>query len=429
MTPSLDRTKEPVVKEFDTLTLPTPELTILPNGIHLYTLESGDQPLNRITLSYGSGSIEAEIPDALQLAVQLIREGTSTHSGREISEMLDYHGAWLKADALSHDCVVSLWSMNKSTKRLLPLLKEIVTDPMFPDTEFVTLKQKHKARYLLSQKNVTFVAAQNNKKQLFGPGHPINHSLNENGIEAITRADVRSAFNKVFTLTPRVFVAGGEMKSLLPDIIEFFGKFEVANADSASQIILPMTPVNAPDIIKSSVDAEHQSAISISLPTIDRHHPDYVPLRLVIMALGGYFGSRLMANIREDKGYTYGIQASLLGYREGGAVSILTNTAPQYVDAVIGETRNEINKLRDTLMSDDELSNVKRNAMTSLAATLDTPFSIMDQHITYMHNDAPVDYFAKQVEAIKALSSEQIADLAQKYLDPDKLLISIAGPE
>lgn len=429
MTPSLDRTKEPPVKEFETLTLPAPELTILPNGIHLYTLEAGDQPLNRITLSYGSGSIEAEIPDALQLAVQLIREGTKAHSGREISEILDYHGAWLKADALTHDTVVSLWSMNKSTKRLLPLLKEIVTEPVFPEAEFTTLKQKHKARYLLSQKNVTFVAAQNNKKQLFGPGHPINHILDESQIEAITRSDVQSAFNKAFALPPRVFVSGGEIKALLPDIIEFFSNFEIAIPSSSSQIILPMTPVKAPDTVMADVDAEHQSAISISLPTIGRHHPDYVPLRLVVMALGGYFGSRLMANIREDKGYTYGIQASLLGYREGGAVTILTNTAPHYVDAVIAETKNEINKLRDTLMDDAELSNVKSNAMTSLAATLDTSFSIMDQHITYMHNDAPEGYFAKQVDAIKALSPEQIADLAQKYLDPDKLLISIAGPK
>ncbi|MDE5659045.1 MAG: hypothetical protein K2I25_08480, partial [Muribaculaceae bacterium] len=170
----IDRKKEPVVKGFERLSIPYPNVTTLPNGLELYALDAGDQPINRITVSFSSGLMEAAIPDSLQLAVQLLREGTAAYSGSTISETLDYHGAWLKCDALSHNSSVNLWSLNRSTSKLLPLLGEILTKPSFPEKAFATLRDKHKSRYLLSQKNVSFMASRNDKKLVFGASHPIN---------------------------------------------------------------------------------------------------------------------------------------------------------------------------------------------------------------------------------------------------------------
>ncbi|MBD5258306.1 MAG: insulinase family protein [Barnesiella sp.] len=427
MTQHPDRTKEPAVRAFDTLRMPEPTLTKLPNGIELYALNAGDQPLNRITVSYASGLMEAVIPDALSLAAQLLREGTESYTGSQVSETLDFHGAWLKCDAGSHDTTVSLWSLNKSTVNLLPLLKEILTSPAFPEKEFATLRDKHKARYLLSQKNVGYMAAQIDKKNVFGENHPMSRILNAEEIESLTTDDVRAAYKQAFSTAPRVFVTG-EITDLLPEIIEFFSEFEFADSSHPAQNILPMRPVAAGTVATCNVDSEHQAALAVSIPAIDRSHPDYIPLRLVVMALGGYFGSRLMANIREDKGYTYGINGNLLGYREGGVVSIMTNTAPQYVDSVISEIRHELNRLREEPMDEEELAIVRNNAMSSLAAILDTPFSIMDHHISHFHTGTPDDYFNRQLEAIKSLSSNQIMELAQKYLDPQRMIISIARP-
>lgn len=429
MKQSTDRTTAPAVSSFKELAIKNPTKRVLPNGIEVLSINTGDQPLNRITVSYPHGLLEAGVPDALHLATQLLREGTPSHSGSQISETLDYHGAWLKTDALSHDTAISLWSLNNSTSGLLPLLKEIIHHPSFPEKEFETLRQKHKAKYLLSQKNVSYMASLSDKQMVFGKNHPMTKVLDAEEIEALTADDIRGAYEKAFAVTPRIFVAGGEIDMLLDEICEAFSTMPTTPPAMSCQNIIPMRPEEGQRTAVTAVDAEHQAAIVMSLPTIDRSHPDYIPLRLAVMALGGYFGSRLMTNIREDKGYTYGIQANLLGYREGGVVSIMTSTAPQYVDAVICETRKEIMRLSDTLMDNEELATVKNNAMTSLAAILDTPFSIMDHHISQYHNGTPPDYFAKQVEAINSLTACRIMELSRQYLNPDKMLISIAGPD
>ena len=125
MSQYLDRTIEPPVCGFSQISIPYPELFILPNGVEIYAIDAGDQPVNRITVSYDSGIMNAIIPDALQLSVQMLREGTTSYSGSEISNTLDYYGAWLKSDVLTGNTIVSLWSPNKSTSHILPILKEI----------------------------------------------------------------------------------------------------------------------------------------------------------------------------------------------------------------------------------------------------------------------------------------------------------------
>lgn len=353
MTAVFDRSKEPATSGFPTLVIPAPVVSILPNGIEVYSINAGDQPLNRITISFGSGMIEAALPDALQLATMLLREGTASYSGSMISETLDYHGAWLKCDALSHDTALNLWSINNSTLKLLPLLEEMIFDPSFPEKAFNALKQKHKAKFLLSQKNVSYVASVSDKKLVFGENHPINRILDADEIEDLTVDDIRAAWQNTFSSVPKVFITG-EITDLQPEIIDFLSRLKFSISSRPAQNIVPMKPRHGGGTAIMDVDAEHQAAIAMSIPAIDRSNPDYIALRLVVMALGGYFGSRLMANIREDKGYTYGIQANLLGYREGGVVSIMTNTAPQYVDDVIKEVRHEIHRLSDELMLNDE---------------------------------------------------------------------------
>lgn len=427
MTTSIDRTKEPPVKGFPPLAIPHPAVTRLPNGIELYALDAGDQPINRITVSYSSGLMETPLPDTLQLAAQLLREGTASYTGSRISETLDYHGAWLKSEALSHNSSVTLWSLNKSTVGLLPLLKEILCSPVFPEKEFMTLRDKHKARYLLSQKNVSYVASQIDKKMVFGEKHPMCRTLNADEIDALTADDIRAAYTLAFSQAPKVFVTG-DISEILPEITDFFARLDYTETPDAPLHVMPMNPLHGGKTETCDVDTEHQAAIAISIPTVDRAHPDYIPLRLTVMALGGYFGSRLMTNIREEKGYTYGIQANLLGYREGGVISVLTNTAPQYVEPVIAEVKKEMLRLCDELMPAEELSVVKNNAMTSLAAILDTPFSIMDHHISHFHTGTPPNYFEKQIEAVNALTSTEIMRLAKQYFKMDDMLVSVARP-
>ena len=262
---------------------------------------------------------------------------------------------------------------------------------------------------------------------VFGEKHPMCRTLNADEIDALTADDIRAAYTLAFSQAPKVFVTG-DISEILPEITDFFARLDYTETPDAPLRVIPMEPIHGGRTETCDVDTEHQAAIAISIPTIDRTHPDYIPLRLAVMALGGYFGSRLMTNIREEKGYTYGIQANLLGYREGGVISVLTNTAPQYVEPVIAEVKKEMLRLCDELMPAEELSVVKNNAMTSLAAILDTPFSIMDHHISHFHTGTPPNYFEKQIEAVNSLTSTEIMRLAKQYFKMDDMLVSVARP-
>jgi len=187
----------------------------------------------------------------------------------------------------------------------------------------------------------------------------------------------------------------------------------------------------APDYAGSEVVVDHpgalQSAVVMSIPAIDRSHPDYCALRLATMALGGYFGSRLMTNLREDKGLTYGVTAGLYGYREGSAVMVSTQCDNRSVKSVVDETVNEIKKLADNPPEGEELNRLIQTASTGLASILDSPFNVINHIAAERLTGTPVDYFDRQQTAVASLSAETIGNCARRYLDPDKMLIAVVG--
>ena len=162
------------------------------------------------------------------------------------------------------------------------------------------------------------------------------------------------------------------------------------------------------------------------LPTVPRRHPDYIKLRLLATVLGGYFGSRLMANIREDKGYTYGINASLSGRSFDGYIGISTECDTQHCWNVIAETKKEMVRLCDEPIPEQELKVVKRHLLSDLVKTLDTPFNIAAYIGSMFCYGIYPTYFNDQVQEIIDANSSDLLDVAKHYLDMSKLRIVIA---
>lgn len=424
----LDRTTPPPLLPYPELHLPDIEKTILPNGTEFYQLRAGDRPVNRITLCWNRGDQETSCKEALSLACLLLREGAGSRSGLQISETLDYHGAWLKIDSDEHNIILNLFSLNKATPLLLPLLGDIIGSPTFPEEAVSTMRDNFVAKRAVNLKKVSYVAALTNRRRIFGDNHKAIRLLSLDEIAALTREDIIRAYEATIKkCRPQVFVTGCFDDTLCNTLQNFFGTYPFANALPAP-IITAMNP-QSPGIVKETIAGAQQAAINISIPTINRTHPDYLDLRLTTMALGGYFGSRLMANIREEKGYTYGIQAGVLGYLEGGVINITSQTAPQYVEPLINETIYELNRLATEPMDNEELNAVKSSAITSLAGALDSPFTMLDLHLAKFTYGVADDYYAQQLRAIDNISPERICEIASLYLRPDKMLTTIVAPE
>ncbi|NDB53317.1 MAG: insulinase family protein, partial [Chitinophagaceae bacterium] len=162
-----------------------------------------------------------------------------------------------------------------------------------------------------------------------------------------------------------------------------------------------------------------QGAIRIARPFPNRHHADFIPALVLNTVFGGFFGSRLMSNIREDKGYTYGIHSYILNLQQSSAWMISTEAGKEVCEATIKEVYAEMEQLRTTLISEEELSLVRNYMMGGLLGDLDGPFQLIGRWKNLILNELPPSHFYKTIDTIRNCSADQLRELAQQYLQPD----------
>lgn len=422
----LNRAIAPNINEFNTLDISECRVLTLDNGIKLNVIDHGEFDVNRLTMSWEGGANDVDSFSTLMLATELMREGSKTHSGADIAETLDYNGAWLKSNFHSHHSSIVLHSLNSKFDNVIPIIVESITSPTFPSREFEINREKLATRKEFNLTKVAYLSNLSNQKLIFGEEHPCSKEETSSDIRNISINDVKNIHNSIFTANGcELFLAGRITPQIEDCINNYFGQLPLAT-NTFSQRVIPISP-STKNLEIIDVPHSMQSAITMSIPTIPRSNPDYIDLRYTIMALGGYFGSRLMTNIREEKGYTYGISAMLMGHWEGGVATIATQCDNTYAKAVIEEVKNEIEFIKKDNINDEELNRLKRYAMTQIAGTLDSPFSIMDYYENRRHVLTPDGYFQAMQQSLKKLTSQRIASLATKYLNIDELRISISG--
>jgi predicted Zn-dependent peptidase len=246
-------------------------------------------------------------------------------------------------------------------------------------------------------------------------------------IAAISYQDVVKAYNLGTKHSKiNIYIGGRIDEALLKAVRTFSANLRPTLADDFKFEIADMQPEPTQ---WQRIEVEHslQNALSASIPTITRNHPDYINLRLTVIALGGYFGSRLMSNIREEKGLTYGISSVLMGMREGAHAQINAQFATGHSQEVIDEVHHELQVLATEPMGDEELTRLKRFVTSNLASTLDSPFAIMDYYQNQALVGTPDDYFDAQFRCINTLNAETIMRMASQYLNPDEMRIVTAG--
>ncbi len=423
----LDRTTAPAISGFGELFIPETRTVMLDNGIPLTILDNGEQDVNRLTIVWDGGLAETSQSAIATITTNMLREGTQCHSGAEIAETIDFNGSWLKSSVQSHHTSLVLHSLNSRTANVLPTLAEIIDKPSFPEKEFTVLREKTARSLELECEKVEHYSTQNIRKMLMGENHPLLQNSTPDDIRNITINDLIEFHKRVFTPSTCGIYLAGRITPAIEDVVNNCFGTATIQSEGCHLNIIPFTPSTDTRQIITKRDGALQSAVRFAIPTIDRSHPDYIPLRIATIALGGYFGSRLMMNIREDKGYTYGINAALLGYREGGLMTIATQCDNRYVTPLITEVKHEISRLASEKFPEDELQRLKHFVMTQLASILDSPFSMMDYYENMRYTPTPADYFAQQIHAVNSLTSAEITRLVSEHLSLDNLYIAITG--
>lgn len=424
---AINRTIAPPISRVDNIVFPKARTFSLTNGMKVVALHDPSLEITRVALICAGGTADADNPTLPWTAGRVQQEGTARLTGNEIAELIDARGSWMKNSVGNHHSTTTVFALPAYVDEVLSVMADIIFRPTFPEDELARAIAKGASNARMRQATVRFQSTLYSNFATFGADHPLSRPYSPEAVEAVTREDIlsfRSRFSTPENMT--LFVTGNITPELEASLERHFGSIPAA-ASSAKIHIEPFRP-EAPGIRTHHMPHARQSAVTMTIPSIPRSHPDYIPLRLTLMGLGGYFGSRLSQRIREELGLTYGISAALLGYEEGGVVQIATECNSDAVDRLIEETSAEIRRLASEPPTGEELSRICQAETASLLDIVETPFTVTDFYQVLHTSGLPVSYFYDRLEATRTLTPEAISRLASTYLNPDNLIISVATP-
>lgn len=423
----LNRTHQPPVKPISNISLPEIEKNSLGNGIPMHLIKDDKQDVVRIDFMFAGGVWHQSKSLIAFMTNQMLKEGTVNLSSQQIAEKLDYYGSWLQLSASYHYSYLTVYSLSKYVSETLAVVEEMLEQPLFPQTEFEVLLNKRKQQYLLDEQKVQSLASKKFSLCVYGPNHPNGKTASKEDFDKITTTDLRDFYHNYYgSRNMQIVLAGKIDEGLLSTLESLFGKEHVGKEQ------LPKEPQFE---IQSDKEKFHfipkadsvQSAIKVGRVGLQHNHADFHPMKVVTSILGGYFGSRLMTNIREEKGYTYGIGASLSASRDGGTFCISTETATAYVQPLIKELYKEMELLCNQTVGEEELQMVKNFMLGDAVRLFDGTFSIADILISLIANDLDISFYEKQIQTIRNITPQKIQTLAQKYFVKEEFYEIIAG--
>ncbi|MCC7050229.1 MAG: insulinase family protein, partial [Bacteroidia bacterium] len=384
------------------------------------------QELNRIDVVFNAGTVCQAKPLIASTVNALMREGTSKFSSLQISETLDYYGAFLEQNVNHFNASFSLYSLNKHTQSVIEIFLDILFNPIFPEKEFELYQQKQLQNFKINQQKVGTVARNKFPSLLYGQNHPYGRVAEEKDFLSLQISDVKKFYQQFYQNKIAYILVSGKINDVLIQLIQQqFGTLSQSRKNIDSNY-WTASPTPQRKIFIEKKDAI-QSAIRIGRVLFSKNHTDYFNFQVLNTVLGGYFGSRLMSNIREEKGYTYGIGSGILSLQKGGMFFITTETGAQVTALAVKEIYAEIKKLREELVSEEELSTVKNYMLGVLLKDAEGPFAQAEKFKGIYDFGLNYDYYTQYFNAIKNTTSKKLRELANQYLKQEDLVELVVG--
>jgi zinc protease len=418
----MNRTIAPPIKdatEFE-LQLKQYQKYILKNGVEVYAVNAGTQEVMSLELVFNAGNWYEQQNNIAAATNFLIKNGTKNKTAFQLNEHFDYYGSHLTRGCYNETANIILHCINRRLATHLPVIAEMITDAIYPQHELDLYRQNMKQRLLVNLKKCDFVAGRLIDEYVFGKDHPYGVYSNASDYDAIDQQQLINYYQQYYTNGHCVIFAAG----LLPNDFEqqlnaTIGQLPL-NQNKMATIVHPLTPAVEKKYRVNNDPTGVQGAIRLAQPFPNRHHPDFQKVQVLNTLFGGFFGSRLMSNIREDKGYTYGIHSYILNHISSTAWMISTEAGKDVCEATIGEVYNEMEDLRNELVDDEELQLVKNYLIGTILGDLDGPFHIIGRWKNLILNGLDEKYFYNSVNIIKTISAQELQELANKYLQPEK---------
>ena len=393
------------------------------NGTKLHHLSAGRLPLLRLEfLSLAGSSFDPE-PGIAHFTSRMLGEGSDSYNSAQISELFDSHGAHLEISPGFDFVNVTVYTPARHLENLLSVLDDLLHRPAFPGVELETMRNIQHQQLRLSLERTSFVASREFRRMLFGAEHPYGRLMEPEHIQEMTSGKLAQFFSDRMERRYEMVLSGAVEDVHIESLGQYFGTLPIyeqltpempAPAGEAGQIRIPM-------------EGKVQSSIRMGGLAVGKAHPDYMGLLLLIEILGGYFGSRLMQNLREDKGYTYGVHASVNTMLGSAYILIGADVGSAHTEAAIEEIRKEIGILRTEPVSDDELQQVRNYMKGTFLSGINSPFALADKFKSVYLHGLGYNFYDRYFSEIDQTGADELMDLARRYLDTDRMTVVIAG--
>jgi zinc protease len=423
----LNRTQAPEFKTIDKIAIQQAQSFTLDNGIHVHTIDAGSQELTRIEFIFKAGMYYQDAPLVASAACALIENGTAKYSANQLSDSIDFYGSFFETSVTQDFSSLALFSLNKHLESTLVFIEELIKKASYPQEEIDTYLTNKKQKFLVSSQKVDVLARRKYSELLFGNAHPYGLEVKAEDHDITKRDSIVNFFKKYYTHSNCTIIVAGKLPTNLQQgLNNHFGKEKWGTATNINKVYTPAQTTTQNIHYIEKPDAV-QSAIRLGRRLFNKTHPDYFAFQVLNTIFGGYFGSRLMANIREDKGYTYGIGSGLASLIHDGYFFISTEVGADITKNALEEIYKEIDIMQNDLVSEDELETVKNYILGQFLRSVEGPFALADKFKGVWEFGLNYNYYDNYFNAVKSVTSKQVRDLAGKYLQKKDLIELVVG--
>lgn len=400
------------------------EKTSFSENINAYLIKGGKKDIIKIVVAFKAGRLYEPSKLVAQLTARMLREGTENYTAKALAEKIDYYGATINTKAGMDQVSMTIFTMKKFLPEVMELAIEILGKPTFPEKEFNNIIKNSIQKLEVNLEKTTYLASTKFFESMFSSDHPYGYMVNTNDYHALNTESLKSYYKEKYSSGPiNVYISGKYEDEDIETIKNALLQLQLNKDAAYTTKELPTYKAQQHSLKKKDA---MQAAIRIGMPIMSKDHPDRHTFSILNTLFGGYFGSRLMSNIREDKGYTYGIYSSISSYKQQACFLISTEVGVEVCDNAVKEIFNEINRLKTEIIPEEELDLVRNYILGSMLQQLDGPFKISATLKSLYDDGLDSQYIHNYTKKVKSISALELQACAQQYLIEDQFTTVIA---
>ncbi|MBC7486365.1 MAG: insulinase family protein [Cytophagaceae bacterium] len=423
---TLDRINAPAFVDLEPFTLIKPDKLNTASGLTAFILEQGQQEVCRLEITFPAGKWYEPYAGISYFTSKLLTEGTKKKSSSAIQQVIAQYGSFFEVNPGNDQVTLSIFCLSRYLKPMLALLEEMIEEPLMAAEELNKLKSQARQNYALNLNKTSYLAGRAYTRLLFGDQHPYGRVLDDQTIEKVSLDDIKKFHLHAFHWNQASVFLSGKGEAGTKTFLEEWMKRKNIQGPLKGKLSFE-SPRPVSQSIKVEKEGAVQSSVKAGFCIPSRLDAVFPALYIYNEILGGYFGSRLMQNIREDKGFTYGIHSAMVQDIHTSYWSVQTDVNGDNAEATVREIKFEMQKMQDELVSENELKVVKNYIIGTFISSLDTPFSFMDRFKATYFNELGDQYYEELMRKLLAVTSQEIQEAAKKHFDPQQLNIVIAG--